>query len=68
MSGFSDPYLIDRKPAAMPPFYQQGVEIHATEVTLKVDGKKIDINLPPVGITAVPQAWFHRTACMHAEL
>jgi hypothetical protein len=54
MSGFSEPYLIDRKPSAMPPFFQQGVEIHATDVTLKVDGQKIDIIIPPVGISGGP--------------
>jgi hypothetical protein len=54
MSDFSDPYLIDRKPSAMPPFYQQGVEIHAKKVSLKVNGKPIDIIIPPVGITGGP--------------
>ena len=36
MSEFSEPYLIDRKPSAMPPFHQQGVElslIHISEPT-----------------------------------
>jgi len=54
MSGFSAPYLINREPAAMPPFYQQGVEIHATEVTLKINSEKINIIIPPVGITGGP--------------
>jgi hypothetical protein len=54
MSEFSDPYLIDRKPSAMPPFYQQGVEIHAKKVTLKVNGELITIIVPPVGITGGP--------------
>jgi hypothetical protein len=54
MSDFSDPYLIDRKPAAMSPFYQQGVEIHAKRVTLKVNGEIINIIVPPVGITGGP--------------
>lgn len=54
MSDFSNPYLIDRKPSAMPPFYQQGVEIHAKTVTLKVNGEKINIIVPPVGITGGP--------------
>jgi hypothetical protein len=54
MSDFSDPYLIDRKPSAMPPFYQQGVEIHAKKATLKIDGEAIDIIVPPVGITGGP--------------
>lgn len=54
MSDFSDPYLVDRKPSAMPPFYQHGVEIHAKKVTLKVNGEMIDIIIPPVGITGGP--------------
>jgi hypothetical protein len=54
MSGFSEPYLIDRKPSAMPPFYQQGVEIHAQKVSLKVNGETINIIVPPVGITGGP--------------
>jgi len=54
MSDFSEPYLIDRKPSAMPPFYQQGVEIHAKKVTLKINGEEIDIIVPPVGITGGP--------------
>jgi hypothetical protein len=54
MSGFSAPYLIDRKPSAMPPFYQQGVEIHATTATLKVNGETINIIIPPVGISGGP--------------
>ena len=54
MSDFSEPYLIDRKPAAMPPFYQQGVEIHARKATLKVNGQAINIIIPPVGISGGP--------------
>ncbi len=54
MSDFSEPYLIDRKPAAMPPFYQQGVEIHARKATLKVNGEAISIIIPPVGISGGP--------------
>jgi hypothetical protein len=54
MSDFSEPYLIDRKPSAMPPFYQQGVEIHARKVSLKINGESINIIIPPVGITGGP--------------
>ena len=35
----------------MPPFYQQSVEIHAKKATLKVNGEKINIIIPPVGIS-----------------
>jgi hypothetical protein len=54
MSDFSAPYLIERKPAAMPPFYQQGVEVHARKVILKINGAVIDIIIPPVGISGGP--------------
>ena len=54
MSDFTEPYLINRDPSAMPPFYQQGVEIHARKVVLKVNGEEVKIIVPPVGITGGP--------------
>lgn len=54
MSDFTDPYLINREPSAMPPFYQQGVEIHARKVSVKINGEAISIIVPPVGITGGP--------------
>ena len=54
MSDFTGPYLINREPAAMPPFHQQGVEIHARKVSLKINGETINIIVPPVGITGGP--------------
>ena len=54
MSEFSEPYLIDRKPSAMPPFHQQGVEMHAKKATLKVNGQAINIIIPPAGISGGP--------------
>lgn len=54
MSDFSDPYLINRQPSAMPPFHQQGVEIHAKKVSLKVNGEAVNIIIPPMGITGGP--------------
>ena len=54
MSDFTEPYLINREPAAMPPFHQQGVEIHARKVSLKINGEAINIIVPPVGITGGP--------------
>lgn len=54
MSDFTDPYLINREPSAMPPFHQQGVEIHARKVSLKINGEAINIIVPPVGITGGP--------------
>ncbi len=54
MSDFSEPYLIDRKPSAMPPFYQQGVEIHARNASLKVNGESITLIIPQAGISGGP--------------
>jgi hypothetical protein len=54
MSELSAPYLINRAPAAMPPFHQQGVEMSSGKTTLKVNGQIIDIIIPPVGITGGP--------------
>ncbi len=54
LSDFSEPYLIDRKPAAMPPFYQQGVEIHAKKASLKINGEEIKLIIPPFGISGGP--------------
>ncbi len=54
MSDFTAPCLINREPSAMPPFYQQGVEIHARKVSLKINGENINISVPPFGITGGP--------------
>lgn len=54
LSDFTAPYLINRDPSAMPPFYQQGVEIHARKASLKVNGETINIIIPPVGISGGP--------------
>jgi hypothetical protein len=54
MSDLSAPYLINRQPAAMPPFHQQGVEMSCGKTILKVDGQVIDIIIPPIGITGGP--------------
>ena len=54
MTDFTAPYLIDRQPSAMPPFYQQGVEIHSQKVSVKINGEVINIIVPPVGITGGP--------------
>lgn len=48
--------LIHRAPAAMPPFWQQGVEAAAKRATLSVDGKPVSIIVPPVGISGGPAA------------
>ncbi len=56
MTELSKPYLIYRKPSAMPPFYQQGVEQKVGKVVVMIDGKEVKIILPPVGITGGPAA------------
>ena len=53
-SDFSEPYVINREPAAMSPFTQQGVEIHARKVVVKINGAAIDVIVPPMGITGGP--------------
>jgi hypothetical protein len=42
--------------APLPPFAQQGLEAKAGKATLKVDGKPVDIIVPPVGISGGPAA------------
>ena len=54
MTDLSTPYLINREPAAMPPFYQQGVEMSCGNTIFKVNGEIINIIIPPVGITGGP--------------
>ena len=54
MTDLSEPYLINREPSAMPPFHQQGVELHARKAELRINGELINIIVPPVGITGGP--------------
>jgi hypothetical protein len=54
MSNLGTPYLINREPAAMPPFHQQGVERVSGNTVLKVNGQPVHIIIPPVGITGGP--------------
>ncbi len=58
MNGLSEPYLINREPAAMPPFWQQGVEQVSSNNVLKINGEVIDIIVPPVGISGGPASVF----------
>lgn len=48
--------LIQRAPAAMPPFWQQGVEINAGAAEFKVNGKPVPVIIPPTGISGGPAA------------
>lgn len=56
LSGLKAAELIQRAPAAMPPFWQQGVEVAAGAAELTVNGKRVAIQLPPMGITGGPAA------------
>ena len=56
MSDLGNPYLINRAPTQMPPFYQQGVERTVGKTVLKVDGKQLTLMIPPVGISGGPGA------------
>ena len=48
--------MIDRTPAPMSPFRQQGLESAAAAATLKVNGAPVDLTIPPAGITGGPSA------------
>lgn len=54
MTDFGEPYLVSREPSAMPPFYQQGVEIHAKKTEVKINGELISVIIPPAGISGGP--------------
>jgi hypothetical protein len=56
MTDLSPLELINRAPAAMPPFHQQGLEAKVGKVNFKVNGNEIKIIVPPVGITGGPAA------------
>lgn len=48
--------LVHRAPAAMTPFTQQGGEAAARKASLRVDGKPVQLLVPPAGITGGPAA------------
>ncbi|YCM44960.1 hypothetical protein V2O64_02870 [Verrucomicrobiaceae bacterium 227] len=56
LSGLGDLERIEREPGAMTPFFQQGLEAKASQATLEVDGVKIEITVPAIGITGGPGA------------
>ena len=56
LTGLAPAEIIQRSPLATAPFVQQGLEAPATAATLKVDGRAVDIVIPPVGITGGPCA------------
>jgi len=56
LSGLGAAALVHRAPAAMTPFWQQGLESAAASAQLWFDGREIPLVLPPVGITGGPAA------------
>jgi hypothetical protein len=54
MSEFTAPYLINRQPDIMPPYWQQGVEISCSKTILRINGETINIIVPPVGVKGGP--------------
>lgn len=56
LAEFSETTMIQRDPLPTAPFYQQGLEASAGHACLKVNGEKIPLVIPPVGITGGPCA------------
>lgn len=56
LGGLGPLELINRAPAAMPPFHQQGLEAKAAKASLRVNGREVELIVPPVGITGGPAA------------
>ena len=56
LSEFSETTLINREPLPTAPFQQQGLEAAAGHACLKVNGAKIGLVIPAVGITGGPCA------------
>jgi len=60
LSGLSAARLVDRAPAGMP-FHQLGVESVPTSVAVTIDGKPVQVIVPPVDPVAGPAAAFAQT-------
>ncbi len=58
LTELGEAYLINRAPAQMTPFHQQGVEAKAGKVVFKVNGAEVPLVLPPVGLSGGPAAVF----------
>jgi hypothetical protein len=56
MSGIGPVQSIARKASAMPPFDQMVLEACVARTSLEIDGKRIEITVPPIGITSGPAA------------
>lgn len=58
LTGLGAAAIIDRVPAPMSPFRQQGLEAAAANATLMVNGLAVELVIPPVGMTGGPCAVF----------
>ncbi len=56
LAEFAETTMIHREPLSTAPFYQQGLEAAARHACLKVNGEKIGLVIPPIGITGGPCA------------
>lgn len=56
LSEFSPPGIINRAPLPTAPFQQQGLEAGAGHSCLKINGEKVGLTVPPVGMTGGPCA------------
>ena len=58
LGGLGGGELVNRAPAEMTPFHQQGVEHVAGSASLKVNGEEVSLILPPVGMSGGAPAVF----------
>ena len=56
LAEFAETAMINRDPLPTAPFYQQGLETAAGHACLKVNGTKVALVIPPVGMTGGPCA------------
>ncbi len=56
LADFPKTALINREPLATAPFHQQGLEAAAGHACLKVNGAKVELVIPPIGMTGGPCA------------
>jgi len=61
MTDIGDAYLINRAPAQMTPFQQQGVEAKGGKVVFKVNGAEVAVTVPPIGLAGGPGAVWSAT-------
>ncbi len=56
LAEFAPATLVARDPLATAPFHQQGLEAAAGHACFKINGEKVDLTVPPVGMTGGPCA------------